>query len=80
MPTWLTVSFPTRDLNRAHRVVAKIKAGSLWINNFNVTPAEVPFGGYKLSGFGRECGEVALNDYTQIKAVYVEAGDVESPF
>lgn len=69
-----------RDLNRAHRVIANLQAGSCWINNYNLTPVEVPFGGYKKSGVGRELGEDTIKYYTQVKSVYVEMGDVESPF
>ncbi|XP_068724238.1 4-trimethylaminobutyraldehyde dehydrogenase A-like [Montipora capricornis] len=70
----------TRDLTRAHRVIAQLQAGSCWINNYNLTPVEVPFGGYKMSGVGRELGEDTIEYYTQVKSVYVEMGDVESPF
>ncbi|XP_031565027.1 4-trimethylaminobutyraldehyde dehydrogenase-like [Actinia tenebrosa] len=70
----------TKDLNRAHRVVANLQAGSCWINNFNLTPAEVPFGGYKMSGIGREGGRASIEYYTQLKTVYVEMGEVETPF
>lgn len=69
-----------RDLTRAHRVIAQLQAGSCWINNYNLNPVEVPFGGYKMSGVGRELGEDAIDYYTQVKSVYVEMGDVESPF
>ena len=72
--------FIFRDLNRAHRVIANLQAGSCWINSFNVTPVEVPFGGFKMSGIGREMGEAAIEFYTQIKSVYVEMGDLETPF
>lgn len=44
----------------------------MWINNYNIFPPEVPFGGYKMSGFGRENGLAAINDFTQLKTVYVE--------
>lgn len=70
----------TRDLSRAHRVIAQLQAGSCWINNYNLTPVEVPFGGYKMSGVGRELGEDTIEYYTQVKSVYVEMGDVEAPF
>ncbi|EDO34362.1 predicted protein [Nematostella vectensis] len=70
----------TRDLNRAHRVIGSLQAGTCWINSFNITPVEVPFGGYKMSGFGREGGTAAVEHYTQLKTVYVEMGDVEAPF
>ena len=45
-----------------------------------MTPVEVPFGGYKMSGVGRELGEDTIDYYTQVKSVYVEMGDVDSPF
>lgn len=70
----------TRDLTRAHRVIAKLEAGTCWINNYNITPIEMPFGGYKHSGLGRENGQAAIEHYTQIKSVYVEMGDVEAPY
>ncbi len=70
----------TRDLFRAHRVAAKIQAGTVWINNYNLTPVEMPFGGIKQSGIGRENGLAALDFYTQIKSVYVETGTVDAPY
>jgi betaine-aldehyde dehydrogenase len=70
----------TRDLQRAHRVVARLQAGTCWINNYNITPVEVPFGGYKQSGLGRENHLAAIEHYTQLKSVYVELGDVACPY
>ncbi|MGK9231269.1 betaine-aldehyde dehydrogenase [Inquilinus limosus] len=70
----------TRDLARGHRVVARLQAGTCWINNYNITPVEIPFGGYKQSGLGRENGLAALEHYTQLKSVYVETGDVDCPY
>eukprot|EP00118_Oscarella_pearsei_P003458 m.14363 g.14363 ORF g.14363 m.14363 type:complete len:505 (+) comp25712_c0_seq1:133-1647(+) len=70
----------TRDLQRAHRVIASLQAGMCWINNFNIQPSELPFGGYKQSGIGRENGMAALDYYSQLKTVYVEMGNVNSPF
>ncbi|MGQ0848683.1 MAG: betaine-aldehyde dehydrogenase, partial [Actinomycetota bacterium] len=70
----------TRDIQRAHRVVARLEAGTTWINNYNVTPIEMPFGGYKQSGIGRENSLTTINHYTQLKSVYVEMGDVEAPY
>lgn len=70
----------TRDVKRAHRVVEQLKAGSCFINNYNITPVEVPFGGFKMSGIGRENGQVTVEYYTQLKTVYVEMGDVDSLF
>lgn len=70
----------TRDLPRAHRVVRDLQAGTCWINHYNLAPAEVPFGGYKQSGIGRENALAALGHYSQLKSVYVETGDVDSPY
>jgi betaine-aldehyde dehydrogenase len=62
----------TNDIKRAHRVVEKIHAGMCWINNYNITPIEIPFGGFKGSGFGKENGLAAIENYTQLKTVYVD--------
>ena len=70
----------TNDLTRAHRVIARLQAGTCWINQYNVTPIELPFGGMKLSGLGRENGRAALEHYTQLKSVYVAMGDIDSPY
>jgi betaine-aldehyde dehydrogenase len=70
----------TRDFTRAHRVANKIQAGIVWINDYNVTPPEVPFGGYKQSGVGRENGLQAIEHYTQVKTIYVNLGDVAETY
>lgn len=70
----------TRDLPRAHRVIAELQAGTCWINAYNLTPVEMPFGGVKQSGIGRENSLAALAHYSQLKAVYVETGDVAAPY
>jgi betaine-aldehyde dehydrogenase len=70
----------TRDLARAHRVAAEIAAGVVWVNNYNVTPMEMPFGGVKQSGLGRENGWAAVEFYTQRKSVYVELQGVDSAY
>jgi betaine-aldehyde dehydrogenase len=70
----------TRDLSRGHRMAAALEAGLVWINTYNVTPIEMPFGGYKQSGIGRENSLAAIEHYTQLKAVYVETGDVAAPY
>jgi betaine-aldehyde dehydrogenase len=79
-PYGLAAGIFTRDLSRAHRVAARLEAGTLWINTYNITPIEMPFGGYKQSGVGRENSLAAIDHYTQLKAVYVETGDVEAPY
>jgi betaine-aldehyde dehydrogenase len=70
----------TKDLERAHRVVAALQAGTIWINTYNLTPIEMPFGGYKQSGMGRENSLAAIDHYTQRKSVYVASGGVDSPY
>ncbi|WP_417842876.1 betaine-aldehyde dehydrogenase [Thalassospira sp.] len=70
----------TRDLSRGHRVVAQLEAGTCWINTYNITPIEMPFGGVKKSGVGRENSRAAIDHYTRVKSVYVETGDVEAPY
>src|SRR5206468_1402685 len=61
----------TRDIQLAHRVAAEIKAGSVWINTYNGFDSASPFGGYKQSGFGRDLGAYALEQYTNVKSVWV---------
>jgi betaine-aldehyde dehydrogenase len=70
----------TNDLTRGHRVIARLQAGTCWINHYNVTPVELPFGGVKLSGLGRENGRAALEHYTQLKSVYVAMGNIDAPY
>jgi betaine-aldehyde dehydrogenase len=70
----------TNDLTRGHRVIARLQAGTCWINQYNITPIELPFGGVKLSGLGRENGRAAIEHYTQLKSVYVAMGDVDAPY
>ncbi len=79
-PYGLAAGVFTRDLARAHRVIACLEAGTTWINTYNITPIELPFGGYKQSGIGRENGSAAIEHYTQLKSVYVEMGDVDAPY
>lgn len=70
----------TSDLARAHRVIGELQAGTCWINAYNLTPVEIPFGGFKQSGIGRENSLAALEHYSQVKSVYVETGKVDSPY
>lgn len=70
----------TKDLTRAHRVIAELEAGSCWINTYNLAPVEAPFGGVKQSGVGRENSKAAIEHYTQLKSVYVAMGPVEAPY
>jgi acyl-CoA reductase-like NAD-dependent aldehyde dehydrogenase len=61
----------TRDIRVAHRMATRIKAGSVWINTYNGFDSGSPFGGYKQSGFGRDLGAHALEQYTNVKSVCV---------
>src|SRR5437763_6299542 len=64
----------TRDVQKAHRLANGLRAGTVWINCYDVFDAAAPFGGYKMSGQGRELGEYALELYTEVKTVYVNLG------
>ena len=64
----------TSDFARAHRVARAIQAGTVWINDYNTTPPEVPFGGVKHSGLGRENGMQTIEHYTQLKTIYANLG------
>ncbi|KZN61489.1 betaine-aldehyde dehydrogenase [Pseudoalteromonas luteoviolacea] len=68
------------NIQRAHRVIHQLNAGICWINSYGNSPAEMPVGGYKQSGIGRENGIETLNSYTQTKSVYVGMSKIESPF
>lgn len=70
----------TRDLARAHRVVAGFEAGTCYINSYNDAPVEMPFGGVKMSGVGRENAHAAIDHYSQLKSVFVRMGAIEAPF
>ncbi|XP_064456768.1 4-trimethylaminobutyraldehyde dehydrogenase A-like [Ornithodoros turicata] len=79
-PYGLAAGVMTKDLQRAHRVASRLQAGIVWINNYNIFPPEVPFGGYKMSGFGRENGLDALQCFSQGKTIYVEmASPIQCP-
>ena len=71
----------TRDIQRAHRVAHALKAGTVWINSYRTVSFNAPFGGYKMSGLGRENGVESIREYTQVKSVWVElSGQTRDPF
>ncbi|MNT88426.1 NAD/NADP-dependent betaine aldehyde dehydrogenase [compost metagenome] len=70
----------TNDLTRAHRVIHQLEAGICWINTWGESAPEMPVGGYKQSGVGRENGLSTLEHYTQVKSVQVELGEYISIF
>jgi phenylacetaldehyde dehydrogenase len=68
-PYGLAAGIYTKDLARAHRIANRLRAGTVWINCYNIFDAALPFGGYKQSGWGREMGHAALNNYLETKAI-----------
>jgi len=79
-PYGLAAGVFTRDLARGHRVAGLLRAGICWINAYNLTPVEAPFGGVKQSGLGRENGRAAIEFYSQTKTIHVGLGPVDSPY
>ncbi|MCH1865335.1 aldehyde dehydrogenase [Nocardioides sp. CFH 31398] len=71
----------TKDVHRAHRVAGKLRAGTVWINAYRAVAPNMPFGGYGMSGIGRENGQEAVNEYLENKSVFVElTGGTRDPF
>ena len=62
----------TRDISKAHSLAARLRAGTVWVNCYDVFDAAAPFGGFKQSGIGRELGEYGLRNYTEVKTVTVK--------
>lgn len=79
-PYGLAAGVFTADLARGHRVAHALQAGIVWINQYNLTPVEIPFGGVKASGLGRENALAALENYSQRKTVYVGLTPVDAPY
>ena len=77
-PFGLGAGLMTKDLATAHRVAGQLQSGNVWVNDYNLTPSEMPFGGYNMSGYGRELSVHSVDSYTQIKHVYINLGDVDS--
>lgn len=76
----LAAGVVTENLSRAHRAIHRLEAGICWINTWGESPAEMPVGGYKQSGVGRENGITTLEHYTRIKSVQVELGRYQPVF
>ncbi len=65
----------TENVRRAHRMVARLRAGTVWVNNYRLVSHALPFGGYKQSGVGREMGPDALDEFTEVKSVWIDTGN-----
>jgi aldehyde dehydrogenase (NAD+) len=65
----------TDNLQRAHRMLHRVRAGTVWVNNYRVIGHTLPFGGYGQSGLGREMGAAALDAYTETKSVWIDTGN-----
>ena len=74
-PFGLAAGVFTSDLTRGHRVAAALQAGICWINTYNLTPVEAPFGGVKQSGLGREGSKYGLDDYIELKYISISASN-----
>ena len=72
----------TNDLGRAHRMIRRIKAGIVWVNTYRVISPMMPFGGYGMSGYGREAGAESILDYTRTKSVWINTSEapIGDPF
>jgi acyl-CoA reductase-like NAD-dependent aldehyde dehydrogenase len=71
----LAAGIQTKDLKRAHRVARRLQAGTVWINTWHMIEPNSPFGGYKLSGYGRENGLAMVEHLTRLKQVWVDLND-----
>ena len=69
----------TENVKTAHYVASKVRAGTVWVNCYNVFDAASPFGGFKQSGLGREMGSYALNNYTEVKSVWLNLNYEKEP-
>jgi aldehyde dehydrogenase (NAD+)/betaine-aldehyde dehydrogenase len=69
----------TQNLTRAHRMIRRLRAGVVWVNTYRAVSPVVPFGGYGLSGLGREGGLESVLDYTRTKSVWIRTSDAPIP-
>jgi len=74
-PFGLAAGVWTSSVQRAHRMVSRLRAGTVWVNNYRMVSHSLPFGGFKHSGVGREMGAEALHEYTEVKSVWIDTGN-----
>ena len=74
-PYGLAAGVWTEDLRRAQKMISRLRAGTVWVNNYRTLGHGMPFGGFKQSGLGREMGADALNEYTEVKSVWIDTGN-----
>ena len=68
----------TKDIDKANYIIQGLRAGTVWVNTYNVLKPQVPFGGFKMSGHGRELGEYGLDAYTEVKSVIMKINQKNS--
>ena len=68
----LSAGIWSSDIGKAKDIASRLRSGTIWINEWHILSERAPFGGYKQSGIGREFGDVGLNEYTELKALYVD--------
>jgi acyl-CoA reductase-like NAD-dependent aldehyde dehydrogenase len=74
-PFGLAAGVWTGDVQRAHRMISRLRAGTVWVNNYRMVSYSMPFGGFKQSGIGREMGIEALHEFTEVKSVWIDTGN-----
>lgn len=74
----LAAAIFSKDLDKVNYLIQGIRAGTVWVNTYNALSAQMPFGGYKMSGFGRENGEYGLRNYTEVKSVIMKVSQKNS--
>ena len=74
-PFGLAAAIWTRDVTRAHDFASRVRAGTVWVNCIGTFDVGAPFGGFKYSGHGREMGRVGIEEYTELKTVWVNLGE-----